>query len=45
MRNPVLLAKELATLHVLSGGRAPLGIGIGWMREEFERPPGALRRP
>jgi probable F420-dependent oxidoreductase len=35
-RNPVYLAKEVATLDVLSGGRTILGIGIGWLREEFE---------
>jgi probable F420-dependent oxidoreductase len=35
-RNPVVLAKELATLDVLSGGRVTLGIGIGWLKEEFE---------
>ena len=36
MRQPVVLAKELATLDVLSGGRLIFGCGAGWMREEFE---------
>ena len=35
-RNPLILAKELATLDNLSGGRVELGLGVGWMKEEFE---------
>ena len=35
-RHPAYVAKELATLDLLSGGRAILGIGIGWLKEEFE---------
>jgi probable F420-dependent oxidoreductase len=35
-RHPVYVAKELATLDLLSGGRALLGVGIGWLAEEFE---------
>lgn len=34
-RNPLVLAKEVATLDHLSGGRVELGIGVGWMKEEF----------
>ncbi len=34
-RNPLVLAKEIATLDHLSGGRVELGIGVGWMKEEF----------
>ena len=35
-RNPILLAKEIATLDRLSGGRFLFGIGTGWLREETE---------
>jgi probable F420-dependent oxidoreductase len=35
-RNPLLLAKEIATLDHLSGGRFLFGIGAGWLREETE---------
>jgi probable F420-dependent oxidoreductase len=35
-RNPVVLAKEVATLDRLSKGRVTLGVGIGWLREEFD---------
>ncbi|MDH4075978.1 MAG: LLM class F420-dependent oxidoreductase [Acidimicrobiia bacterium] len=35
-RNPVVLAKECASLHKLSNGRFELGIGVGWLQEEFE---------
>ena len=34
-RNPVVVAKQIATLDILSGGRVMFGIGPGWMREEF----------
>jgi probable F420-dependent oxidoreductase len=35
-RNPLVLAKEVATLDYLSSGRIELGIGVGWLKEEFE---------
>jgi probable F420-dependent oxidoreductase len=35
-RDPIVLAKEVATLDRLSGGRFLFGIGAGWLREEME---------
>jgi probable F420-dependent oxidoreductase len=35
-RNPVVTAKTVSTIDVLSRGRITLGIGVGWLREEFE---------
>jgi probable F420-dependent oxidoreductase len=35
-RHPLYVAKEVATLDVLSHGRAILGIGVGWLEEEFQ---------
>jgi probable F420-dependent oxidoreductase len=36
LHNPMHLAKEVATLQELSGGRFTLGVGMGWHRDEFE---------
>lgn len=36
LRNPFLAAKAVGTAAVLSGGRVSLGVGVGWMEDEFE---------
>jgi probable F420-dependent oxidoreductase len=36
LHNPMHLAKEVATLHELAGGRFTLGVGMGWHKDEFE---------
>lgn len=44
-RHPVVLAKELATLDVLSGGRLEVGLGAGWMTSDYEASGIALDPP
>jgi probable F420-dependent oxidoreductase len=36
-KHPVVLAKELATMDVLSGGRLEIGLGAGWMATDYEQ--------
>lgn len=35
-QNPVVLARRVATLDILSGGRAILGLGLGWSKDEYD---------
>lgn len=44
-RHPVMLAKEMATLDVLSNGRTEFGIGAGWMRTDYEAAGMSYDRP
>jgi len=44
-RHPVVLAKEAATLDVLSGGRFVMAIGAGWMRTDYDQAGMAYDRP
>jgi len=36
-KHPLVLAKELATMDVLSGGRVEIGLGAGWMRSDYDQ--------
>lgn len=36
VRHPVLVAKQIGTVATMAGGRVALGIGTGWMKEEFD---------
>ena len=44
-RHPLVLAKEMATLDVVSGGRVELGIGAGWMGSDYEQAGMTYDRP
>ncbi|MGI8492111.1 MAG: TIGR03621 family F420-dependent LLM class oxidoreductase [Acidimicrobiales bacterium] len=44
-RHPVFLAKEIATLDLLSGGRVEFGLGAGWMRSDYDQSGLAMDSP
>ncbi len=44
-RNPVVFAKELASVDVLSGGRLDIGLGCGWLQNEYDAMGIAFERP
>ena len=44
-RHPAVLAKEAATVDVLSGGRFEFGIGAGWHKQEYDRAGIPFERP
>lgn len=44
-KHPVVLAKELATIDVLSGGRLEVGIGAGWMQSDYDQSGIPMERP
>ena len=35
-RNPVIAAKMISTIDVLTGGRITIGAGVGWLKEAFD---------
>ena len=38
LRNPVVLAKEIATLGLAAEGRVEVGLGAGWLRSDYTKP-------
>ena len=44
VRDPVVLAKEVATIDHVTGGRLDLGLGVGWLRKEIEAAGGSFDR-